>query len=61
MDANWPKVKELFAAALELDAAERLSFLSNACPNDERLRQEVIDLLAADGASGSFMNVQQTT
>jgi len=55
MDANWPKVKELFAAALELDAAERLSFLSNACPNDERLRHEVIDLLAADGASGSFM------
>jgi non-specific serine/threonine protein kinase/serine/threonine-protein kinase len=55
MDANWPKVKELFSAALELDAAERLSFLSNACPNDERLRQEVIDLLAADGAAGSFM------
>jgi len=44
---EWEKVKEVFAAALDLPAAERPSFLTESCGADTALREEVDSLLAA--------------
>ena len=48
---QWEKVKELFDAALEYDAADRDEFLNNACGSDASLRNEVESLLSAYGRS----------
>ena len=42
---DWPKVEELYHAALERQPAEREAFLDQACGDDEALRQEVQSLL----------------
>ena len=55
MNANWPKVKEIFSAALELKPDERVSFLNTTCATDENLRGEVLALLVAHDASGDFI------
>ncbi len=44
---RWQRVKDLFAAALEKDAAERDAFLDEACAAEPELRAEVDSLLAA--------------
>jgi serine/threonine protein kinase len=56
MDPNWPEVKELFSAALELAPQDRISFLNKACGSDESLRAEVLALLSADEAAGAFID-----
>lgn len=38
---GWPRVKELFHAALECAPADRTAFLSAACGDDETLCAEV--------------------
>src|SRR5262249_35043996 len=43
---DWPKVEELFHAALRREAAEREAFLAEACQGDEELLREVVSLLA---------------
>jgi serine/threonine-protein kinase len=50
---RWAEVDRLFAAALERPAAERDRFLEIACPAE--LRPAVSRLLAADAASGGFL------
>src|SRR5512142_3227059 len=45
MKPGWPKVEELYHAALEKDASEREAFLGQACGDDEELRREVQSLL----------------
>ena len=55
MNANWPKVKELFSEAVMLDPQERIPFLKKACATDENLRREVLALLSAHDASGDFI------
>src|SRR5688572_21305441 len=40
------RAKDVFLAALELPASERPAYLSEACGNDDALRQEVDSLLA---------------
>lgn len=55
MDPNWPRVKELFSAALALDAPSRSSFLDSECEQDDGLRGEVLALLAAHESSGNFI------
>ena len=55
MDPNWPRVKELFSAALALDAPDRSSFLDSKCADDDGLRVEVLALLAAHESSGNFI------
>ena len=55
MNENWPKVKEIFSAALELKPDERVSFLNTACAADENLRSEVLGLLSAHDSSGDFI------
>jgi len=46
-EKNWRRVKEIFLAALEKDAASRAVFLNEVCPEDLEMRKEVESLLAA--------------
>jgi hypothetical protein len=48
----WKRIGELFAAARELDAEQRLKFLVNECGEDLDLFQKVQALLTADTNSG---------
>jgi non-specific serine/threonine protein kinase/serine/threonine-protein kinase len=50
---QWSAVKSLFGRAVELPAGDRDRFLREECP--ENLRQEVRELLEADGAAGDFL------
>ena len=43
---RWKEIDGIFAAALELDSAERAAFLAQACGGDEQLRAEVESLIA---------------
>jgi WD40 repeat protein/predicted Ser/Thr protein kinase len=52
---NWEAVKALFEAALEVDAANRSSFLKERCP-DASLRAEVERLLAEHDEAASFLS-----
>ena len=53
---RWEHVFALFDAALARPEADRASFLSNECGDDERLRQEVESLLAANGDAQGFLS-----
>ena len=53
--ASWPRVKQIFEAALEREPAARPAFVREACGGDDALRAEVESLLAADGQAGSFV------
>src|SRR5260221_2865515 len=44
---RWQRMKELLADALELDFSDRLSFLKQACANDETLFTELAAILAS--------------
>ena len=44
---QWPKIKEIVGAALELGSGERSAFLDQACAELPELRTEVDSLLAA--------------
>src|SRR5689334_1343832 len=50
----WARVKSVFLDALELPEDERAAFLTRACADDPRMRQEVESLLRSDEAAGSF-------
>lgn len=52
---QWPRVKELFHAALERGPAERSAFLTDACGGDQALRAEIDRLLAAHEQAGTFI------
>jgi len=52
---NWPKVEELYHAALERPVAEREAFLAAACGGDEALRREVQSLLAHEPEAERLM------
>lgn len=55
---RWQKVKEILAAALELQPAHREGYLERACSNDLSLRQEVDSLLRANAQMRStFLDV----
>src|SRR5262245_57746797 len=47
-DDRWPRIEQLYHAALERAEADRAAFLVGACGDDEDLRREVESLLAAD-------------
>ena len=53
-DDRWPRVKDLFEAALDLPLSERSAFLSSAVAGDASLREEVEALLTADHAGASI-------
>ena len=49
---RWGLVKELLAACLELDPAERSAYLDRTCANDPELRSELESLIASYEDSG---------
>ena len=52
---RWQEVKEILHSALEVDAAQRASFLDKKCGDDPDLRRELESLIAAHGqADGKF-------
>ena len=52
---QWPRVKELFDAAIDLPPNERAALLERACNGDDPLRQEVESLLHFDEQTTSFI------
>ena len=52
---RWERIKEVFEAALELDAPARTAFLADACGEDEDLCAEVTHLLGRYEAAGEFL------
>ena len=38
---QWPKIKEIVGAALELELSKRSGFIDQACGQDRELRAEV--------------------
>jgi serine/threonine protein kinase/tetratricopeptide (TPR) repeat protein len=53
---RWHQVKEIFYSALEHEPAQRYSFLSSACGDDELLRREVESLISSHEKDGSFID-----
>ncbi len=54
--AQWPRIEELFYAALDLPEAERAAFLTRACSDDDAVRHEVKSLLAARVDAEGFLS-----
>ncbi len=52
---RWERLRELFDAALALQARARSGFLAEACPDDPDLRLELASLIAAHEAAGDFL------
>ena len=52
---RWQEVQDLFGAALDLPADQRLAFLGEACTADSLLRAEVESLLAAHSKAADVM------
>jgi tetratricopeptide (TPR) repeat protein len=53
---RWQRVKELFSAASELDAAAATAYLDTTCSDDAELRAEVESLLDAHGADEAILD-----
>jgi tetratricopeptide (TPR) repeat protein/class 3 adenylate cyclase len=50
--ADWPQVRDVLNAALELPSGERPAFVARACVGNPELRREVQSLLAAHARPG---------
>ena len=55
-DATWPRLQELFAAALERPPGDRSAFIGLACGDDALLRQRLQALLRSHDEAGSFLS-----
>jgi serine/threonine protein kinase/tetratricopeptide (TPR) repeat protein len=55
MSERWQRIKELFAAAVEISPSERETFLHDACGDDSRLRAHIELLLASHEQSSTFL------
>ena len=53
---RWQKIEDVFQAALSLDGAERVTFVTQECGNDEELRREVEALLAFENTDECFLD-----
>lgn len=53
--ANWEQIKEIFSSALEIDAADRKTFVLEKCGDDTDLRNEVESWLASYAESETFI------
>jgi serine/threonine protein kinase/predicted negative regulator of RcsB-dependent stress response len=58
---QWARVKDIFNAALERDAAARGAYVSEASGGDDVVRAEVERLLDAEHQSGGFMEQPAST
>jgi len=52
---DWPRLKDVFAAARALPRDERPAYLAAACDGNDALRHEVESLLSSDGRAKSFL------
>lgn len=52
---RWKQVRAIFDEALELDAAQRASYLKTACAGDIELQAEVLDLLQSFDGPNDFL------
>ena len=55
MPDQWIRIKELFAACVEMPPAERASFLAYACPDQTLIPREVLSLVASYEQSADFL------
>jgi serine/threonine protein kinase/Flp pilus assembly protein TadD len=46
---RWEQIRDLLHSAMQMDPTERSAFLEQECSNDPALRQEMDNLLAAEG------------
>ena len=53
---RWERVAALYHAARTRPASDRVSFLANACADDDALRQEVESLLNESVSEGGFLD-----
>ena len=51
----WPRVREIFEAALRLPAEERRAYVVAACGADQALASRVEDLLEAHERTNGFL------
>ena len=56
---DWPRVKEIFAAALNLPPEARTSYLAATCGGDDQLRAQVKGLLDSHERARSFLETSQ--
>jgi eukaryotic-like serine/threonine-protein kinase len=55
--AQWQRIKDVTADALELDAHRRGQFVASACSDDAKVQREVLRLVAeADNSSDDFLS-----
>jgi serine/threonine protein kinase len=52
---RYTRIGELYHRLLGRPVEQRAAFLAEACGNDDTLREEVLSLLAAHDAAGSFI------
>jgi Tol biopolymer transport system component len=52
---HWRRIEQIYDAALQRAPSERGAFLDAACGEDEALRREVAQLLAANDQAGDFL------
>lgn len=53
---NWDELNRILTEARELSPEARAGFVARACAGDEALLAEALSLLAAEEASGEFLN-----
>ena len=53
---RWPRINELFEAALQRAPVARSAFVAGECGSDEDLRREVESLLAAHAVADGFLS-----
>jgi eukaryotic-like serine/threonine-protein kinase len=57
---RWKRIDEIFHAALEREASSRAAFLTEACKEDDSLREEVEDLLVNHEKQSSLFDSPPT-
>src|SRR5689334_20766584 len=58
--ANLHREIELFAEAIQLSPAERITFLDSACAGDAELRKRIGALLKSSDRAGAFLEEPAT-
>jgi eukaryotic-like serine/threonine-protein kinase len=53
---DWPRVKQIFQAAIDLPPGERAAYLARQAAGDDELRREVESLLQSAEDSGEFLS-----
>ncbi len=56
MNANWPRLRQLFLECLDRPSAQRDAWLTDACAGDARLLHEVRGLLAAQSGPADLLD-----